>query len=129
MGHLYHVGVWIKTQSVIAAENATTIPAMQAAYNSIDYRVSTAYFETGSYTSTVGTPPPASLISQYFYLPALGTVANGTFYTLGSEGHYASSTAIVNNGTMHTGLHFRPDGLHVHVSFPRANGYQYFKAQ
>ena len=129
MGHLYHVGVWIKKQSVIAAENATTIPAMQAAYNSIDYRVSTAYFETGSYTSTVGTPPPASLISQYFYLPALGTVANGTFYTLGSEGHYASSTAIVNNGTMHTGLHFRPDGLHVHVSFPRANGYQYFKAQ
>ena len=129
LGHLYKVGIWLKKQSVIASENGVTAAAMKAAYNSVDYQYNTLYDFTAPYASITGDAPSPSIRNDYFFLPALGRMKEGLFHTLGTEGHYASSTPIFDLPNMSTGIHFRADGIHIHRGFPRDGGYQYFPVQ
>ena len=72
MGHLYVGGMWMKKQSVIAADagNATTIAQMKDhAPNNTDYRTQTLSTNVINTDITQGKP---SNLNDYFYLPALG---------------------------------------------------------
>lgn len=72
MGHLYIGGMWMKKQSVIAADagNATTIAQMKDhAPNNTDYR--TPALDANIINTDIAQGKPSNL-NDYFYLPALG---------------------------------------------------------
>lgn len=91
-GHLFNQGVWIKKQSIIASDNATTKLAMRtAASDGVDYTASSASGVTQYESYSVQKTKPTN-INNYFYLPAFGKCLQQTNWTLGYGCYYWSST-------------------------------------
>lgn len=91
MGHLYSGGMWLKRQSVIAAEQtpAKSVADLKiAAPDGSDYRAPTAwtYFVK---SPTIGRP---NSINDYFFLPALGEYEDGNLVNCGFYCYYWSNT-------------------------------------
>lgn len=91
--------MWLKKQEVIAAENHTTKQNMLAAYNGVDYRLSTDEFSEYSFSNNnvVKGRPVKSKINNYFYLPAKGFYIRGEFQYVSAYGYYWSSTSSRRN--------------------------------
>ena len=87
MGHLYKGGVWLKKKSVLMAEG--TYDKEHSYYHSFDAR-GQAYILANYHVSV--TPPSASEIGNYFYLPALGYYESGQLKGIGERGLYWSSS-------------------------------------
>ena len=90
MGHLQKSGVWLLKKAYISGYSAE-----HAADGTTDFR-------TVTYKSFIKllsqTPPSASEINKYFFLPALGFYAGGVNNSLGVYGNYWSSSAVVLGG-------------------------------
>ena len=108
LGHLRKGGMWLKKQEVIAAENHTTKQNMYAAYNGIDYRLSTNEFPEYSFSnnSVVNGRPVKSKINNYFYLPAKGFYRLGEFQYVSAYGYYWSATSSRHNTDRSFSLNF-----------------------
>ena len=87
MGHLYKGGLWLKKKSVLMAEG--TYDKEHSYYHSFDAR-GQAYILANYHVSV--TPPSASEIGNYFYLPALGYYDSGQLKGIGERGLYWSSS-------------------------------------
>ena len=87
MGHLYKGGVWLKKKSVLIAEG--TYDKEHSYYLSFDIRGQAMIL--ANYHVSV-TPPSASEIGNYFYLPALGYYESGQLKGIGERGLYWSSS-------------------------------------
>ena len=116
MGHLHTGGMWFKKKAKISGFT-------DANYNGTDYRPTFNTFTNNSIIQ--GTP---SNLNDYFYLPANGYYANGTWYSGGSYGAYWSSTP--NPVDVHSvySLHFDSGGMGV-FCYPRNFGFRLWTAQ
>ena len=74
MGHLRKGGFWLKTKAKMASDNSTTVANMKDfAPDGTDWRTkSVASSPDKKITVTTTTPPSASDLNNYFFLPALG---------------------------------------------------------
>ena len=87
MGHLYKGGIWLKKKSVLIAEG--TYDKEHSDYLSFDIRGQAMIL--ANYNVSI-TPPSASEIGNYFYLPALGYYESGQLKGIGERGLYWSSS-------------------------------------
>ena len=87
MGHLYKGGVWLKKKSVLMAEG--TYDKEHSFYHSFDIRGQATILSNSNVSQT---PPSASEIGNYFYLPALGYYDSGQLKGIGESGIYWSSS-------------------------------------
>ena len=105
-GALYHGGVWIKKQKVIADENSTTVPALKNTYPGVQNDPESlinpnARGGQGPEKSIGQGIPSAADIKKYFYMPALGQYEGengdkdnwGNLSKLGIQGDFTCSTA------------------------------------
>ena len=74
MGHLRKGGFWLKTKAKMASDNSTTVANIKDfAPDGIDWRNKyVVSFTEKEITVTTTTPPSASDLNNYFFLPALG---------------------------------------------------------
>ena len=126
MGHLYKGGMWIKKISKIASEQGITTANMKSVGpNGLDFRLNKASDKSSivSPTPAVSTPPTASDINNYFFLPALGWYDSGVLKDVGSSGcgwYWASSAG---TGTAQAwGLYFTSSGVYYNDGIPCNNG-------
>ena len=84
MGHLYKGGMWFKKKTYISGFNANNDP------DGRDRRGS-SYGKTTFVQSE--TPPSVGVISNYFFLPAMGYYHDGKFYDIGEAGYYWSGSS------------------------------------
>ncbi|EFM02622.1 hypothetical protein [Hoylesella marshii] len=95
MGHLYTGGIWLKKQSTIAAEEGKSVAELKTAIRS-----GTDYTTGGGLGSiSNGFPfgkPKNEKLTDYFFLPALGSYKNGRLTNVGTEGFYWSCTLNYN---------------------------------
>ena len=94
-GHLRSGGIWLKKQSVIAAENNIT-PAskLKEGYvfpNGNKYDYTRNYTDGGDANKTVAKGRPSD-ITNYFFLPATGCYIEGKLEQLGARGYYWTSS-------------------------------------
>lgn len=95
MGHLYKGGMWLKKKAYISGYTAEHAP------NGTDYTKSTSSFDyVYENNSITQGKPAASILSNYFYLPALGYYSGYTHYEFGSSGYYWSSTPYPQNSAL-----------------------------
>ena len=87
MGHLYKGGIWLKKKSVLQAEG--NYVTEKSADRTTDMRTTSKNY-TNSCSSIL---PSAADASNYFYLPALGSCADGYLYNIGLTCNYWSSSA------------------------------------
>ena len=87
MGHLYKGGIWLKKKSVLQAEG--NYDTEKSADRTTDMRTTSKNY-TNSCSSIL---PSAADASNYFYLPALGSCADGYLYNIGLTCNYWSSSA------------------------------------
>ena len=108
MGHLRKGGYWLKTEAKIASENATTVANMKEfAPDGTDWRqrtpVSLGTRASKEVLITATTPPSASDLNDYFFLPALGgaydisPTSNGFTMEGGKLSQFWSSNSIDEN--------------------------------
>lgn len=101
MGHLRKGGFWLKTKAKIASDNSTTVANIKDfAPDGTDWRTKIVGPSMGREIAvTTTTPPSASDLNNYFFLPALGffwdvsLTTNG--FTIGenlSSGYWSSSS-------------------------------------
>ena len=89
-GKTHTGGIWLKKLSVIAKENRKELADLKQA----DPKGNNLLISYNSYTISPKNGKPAdSVIGNYFFLPALGYYYRGRFLSLGSYGHYWSSSA------------------------------------
>ena len=142
-GKIYHGGVWIKKQSVIAAENSTTVAALKNTYpgvhhgNTDDLINPDGYFEKAP---VQGVPSPATL-KNYFFLPPLGTYGGerggyitpndwNKLYGLGTYGAYMCSNTYDNLQWFYTwALDFTRTTVRLNNEQNMRNGLPLWKAQ
>ena len=115
MGHLRKGGFWLKTKAKMASDNSTTVANIKDfAPDGIDWRNKyVASFTEKEITVTTTTPPSASDLNNYFFLPALGyfwdispttngfliggKLFSGYWSSSSVEGHGASAIIILPN--------------------------------
>ncbi|WP_148299615.1 hypothetical protein [Hoylesella enoeca] len=95
-GHLTKGGMWLKTQTKIAAANGKNVADLKiAAPDGIDHTTSTAPAQVSN-SLIASDMPDANNMNNYFYLPALGQYGksggNIVFMQNGYLGYYWSST-------------------------------------
>ena len=106
MGHLRKGGFWLKTKVKMASDNSTTVANIKDfAPDGTDWRnkIMNPSMDIETIVTTT-TPPSASDLNNYFFLPALGyfwdvsPTTNG-FYIGGNlfSGYWSSSSIAVNN--------------------------------
>ena len=106
MGHLRKGGFWLKTKAKIASDNSTTVAHIKDfAPDGTDWRTKihgpSLHREI---TVTTTTPPSASDLNNYFFLPALGffwdvsLTTNGFFIGGNLFSGYWSSSSITEDG-------------------------------
>ena len=117
--HLYKGGIWLKKKAaIIAYEKSHGNPSFSAADmeahapNGTDIRTTTANFSVVP-PKLSDNPIPASELSDYFYLPALGDYAGGRFWGPGGYGYYWSSSANPTNNFGAYGLRFLSSRVYV----------------
>ena len=121
MGHLYKGGMWFKKKSVLQADghyNSNT------AADGRDWRKIDAEQDWDK----SNTPPSAADANKYFFLPALGSYANGTLNSLNGSGQlsfgfYWSSSANPEGKRTAYGLYFTKGNVKVD-SFYRFGGFR-----
>ena len=95
-GKTYTGGIWLKKLSVIAQENGKEPAALKLK----DPKGNNLLQNSDYYTiSPTNGKPADSVIGNYFFLPALGRYNGGKLYSLGSLGHYWSSSACPSNSS------------------------------
>ena len=97
MGHLHHGGVWLKKQSVIAAEQSPSINVSDmklAAPDGTDYRIVAPSILGGFLSRSPLAGFPTNQADNYFYMPARGGYLLSPERTdgIGTVGVYWSST-------------------------------------
>ena len=115
MGHLRKGGFWLKTKAKMASDNSTTVANIKDfAPDGTDWRNKyVASFTEKEITVTTTTPPSASDLNNYFFLPALGyfwdvspttngfliggNLFSGYWSSSSVEGHGASAIIILPN--------------------------------
>ena len=90
MGHLYKGGMWFKKKSVLLAEHH--YDTEKSADGTTDLRTTWKLYYKSSSSTNSGVPSAAD-IGNYFYLPTLGSCANGQSWDVGDYGYYWSSSA------------------------------------
>ena len=122
MGHLYKGGMWIKKISKIASEQGITTANMKSVGpNGLDFRLNNSSFSSiVTPTPAVSTPPTASDINNYFFLPALGWYDSGVLKDVGSSGcgWYWASSAGGSSSASAWGLYFTSSGVWYNNSIP-----------
>ena len=83
MGHLYAGGMWFKKKADITGYNPAKAP------DGIDYTTTLTSVEQSNQSLAFGKPAD---VTKYFYLPAQGLYAGGTFFSVGVIGTYWSKT-------------------------------------
>ena len=97
MGHLYKGGMWFKKKSVLQAEGH--YDTEKSADGSTDLRTTfKTYSNTNSSINSSGAPSAVD-VSNYFYLPALGSSNFGQLGRVGLVGYYWSSSSDPSNGS------------------------------
>ena len=106
MGHLRKGGFWLKTKAKMASDNSTTVANIKDfAPDGTDWRnkINSTSMDIETIVTTT-TPPSASDLNNYFFLPALGyfwdeSPTNNGFYIRGNlfSGYWSSSSIDVNN--------------------------------
>lgn len=93
MGHLYKGGMWLKKQSIIAAENNKTISALKlAAPNGTNYTAANAASTNATKRPiTIGRPVATD---NYFHITAQGFYDRGRLGGVGGGGYYWSRTPV-----------------------------------
>lgn len=148
-GKIYHGGVWIKKQSVIAAENSTTVAALKNTYPGVHHGNQDDLIHPdgsngggpGFGKATVqGVPSPATL-KNYFFLPPLGTYGGESggyitpndwnkLYGLGTYGAYMCSNTYDNLQWYYTwALDFTRTTVRLNNEQNMRNGLPLWKAQ
>ena len=117
-GELHTGGIWLKKLSVIAQESGKESAALkQADPNGKNLPASYDSY----YIPPKSDKLSASVIDNYFFLPALGLYFDGRLYNLGSHGNYWSSSADPSSSNSTYCLIFYSDYMYMHYS-PRRDG-------
>ena len=147
-GKIYHGGVWIKKQSVIAAENSTTVAALKNTYPGVHHGNMDDLIHPDGGTGGMGfekapvqgVPSPATL-KNYFFLPPLGTYGGeqggnmipndwNKLYGLGTYGAYMCSNTYDNLQWFYTwALDFTRTTVRLNNIQNMRNGLPLWKAQ
>ena len=131
MGHLHVGGLWIKKQSVIASENSKTVLQLKDkdpfGYDNRGNLTSTpsAPMHSGSFSVTPLAQGKPTNISNYFYLPALGSYYSGTLY-IDKLGSYWGSTPHTGDSAS-AGFSFSGNQIFI-AWFSRSIGGKLFKS-
>ena len=91
MGHLYKGGMWFKKKSVLKAEG--NYDTEKSADGTTDMRTTHKIYDNSSSSINNSGLPSAADAGNYFYLPALGYYQYDQLGSVGSTGHYWSSSA------------------------------------
>ena len=118
MGHLHKAGVWLKKKSVLMAEGHYSTE--KSADGTTDLRITGKPFVNTGVTQML---PSVSDADKYFYVPALGFYAYGSMYSLGSLGHYWSSTATPGTNNYAYAIFFAWDNIKTDAITWRFCGY------
>ena len=118
MGHLHKAGVWLKKKSVLMAEGHYSTE--KSADGTTDLRITGKPFINTGVTQML---PSVSDADKYFYVPALGFYAYGSMYSLGSLGHYWSSTATPGSNNYAYTIFFAWDNIKIDALMWRFAGY------
>ena len=125
MGHLYKGGMWIKKISKIASEQGITTANMKSVGpNGVNFRLNN-FSSIVTPTPAVSTPPTASDINNYFFLPALGWYDSGVLKDVGSSGcgwYWASSANTTAGNAGAWGLFFTSSGVWYNNNIPCTYG-------
>ncbi len=115
-GRIYRCGIWLKKLSVIANENGKEKSADLKLKdpNDKDLCVSDGHYDS-SIDPDSGKPAD-SVISDYFFLPALGYYYNGQFKSFSTMGYYWSSIAASKDILNAYDLIFSRDNVHMSFS-------------
>ena len=105
MGHLRKGGFWLKTKAKMASDNSTTVANIKNfAPDGTDRRTNLVIPSTKYITVTTTTPPSASDLNNYFFLPALGyfmdvSPTTNEFYIGGNlySAYWSSSSRNITN--------------------------------
>ena len=144
-GKIYHGGVWIKKQSVIAAENSTTVAALKNTYPGVHHGNTDDLIHPDAgmgleKAPVQGVPSPATL-KNYFFLPPLGTYGGegggyitpndwNKLYGLGTYGAYMCSNTYDNLQWFYTwALDFTRTTVRLNNEQNMRNGLPLWKAQ
>ena len=103
MGHLYKGGMWLLKKANITGFST------EKAWDGIDHRPGLSNINSPATTGQ----PSASVISKYFYLPALGQYLWGQLKNVGINGYYWGATAGKWNGNTYN-LGFGASGLEIY---------------
>ena len=123
-GKIHTGGIWLKKLSVIAQENNKKLAALkQADPNGKNLLQNSDYYRN----SPKNGKPDASVIGNYFFLPALGCYNSGRLSYLGFHGYYWSSSADPGNSSYAYNLYF--SSAYVDLSNGYHNRYGGFVAQ
>ena len=129
MGHLYRGGMWLKKQSVIAAEQTpikTISDLKTAAPDGTDYRTIPHPTFTNS---SIAVDKPTNL-NDYFYLPARGSyLYGGTLQNVGEEGFYWSCTPDLWNWYFAGMIELSQNQVIVNTTASSSNGFIPWTAQ
>ena len=104
MGHLRKGGFWLKTKDRMARDHSTTVANIEnAAPDGIDWRIETTSKQLNLTHTLFTTPPSASEMNDYLFLPNLGSCdavlpSGGIFDIGGVAGAFWSSSAASGNG-------------------------------
>ena len=118
MGRLYKAGAWLKKKSVLMAEGHYSTE--KSADGTTDLRITGKPFINTGVTQML---PSVSDADKYFYVPALGFYAYGSMYSLGSLGHYWSSTATPGSNNYAYTIFFAWDNIKIDALMWRFAGY------
>ncbi len=147
-GRVYHGGVWIKKQSVIAQENGITVDALKNTYpgdhSNQEYMLVHPDANNGlGPKKAIGQgKPAASVLKNYFFVPALGYYGSDlnegsmpypTFNELrglGTRGVYTCSNIYdLYNGTYVWAFEFDATNIWLHSTAAPTSAYPLWKAQ
>ena len=130
MGHLHIGGLWIKKQSVIASENSKTVLQLKnkdpfGYDNRGDLTPTPSAPMTNTFSVTALAQGKPTNISNYFYLPALGSYDLGKLY-INNSGFYWGSTPHTGNSSS-AGFSFSNNQIFI-AWFTRKAGGKLFKS-
>ncbi len=130
-GHLRSGGIWLKKQSVIAAENnITPVSDLKKGYglNGKKYDYTTNFTDGGDANKTVAKGRP-SHITNYFFLPATGCYIEGKLEQLGARGYYWTSSGSLFTPKQAFYLHFNETEVRMANLNKRNTGQNLWKAE
>lgn len=128
MGYLYQGRMWIKKLSTIAAENRTTVDAMeQKSSDNVDYRFVSVYKDELLNRTISRDPLFKDDLTKYFNLKPCGRFVNGKLDEVGKSALYWSKTRTLKFGANDLAYCFNINPGQVSVGYnSRTYGMQLF---